>query len=213
MDTMVYKIVGNRCILTFCEPCEVFCKALADSKLFGGTTITQTFTQVSFYAKKVCSLQEVLSQRREKLQYNEGLQLAQCLGQQLFYLEKYVHTFSWLKLDQVLVIDDSSFLCIDTEHLMPMDLLGRIWFTAPFSLKIPHLAPEIKQLISLPSFVSYKAVYYSLGSLITFCLADMETERAEPSAHDLEFIAQTKLYWFLLRCIHADPSARKLLFV
>lgn len=209
--TTTYNIVGNRCVLTFCEPCEVFCRALAESNMFGGTTITQTFTQISFYAKSVCSLRSFLSQRREKLQYNEGMKLAQCLGQQLFYLEKRAHTFSWFDTNHVLVIDDSTFFCIDVEQLMPIDSLGRIWFTAPFSVKLPHLAPEIKRLLSLPSHVAFTAVYYSLGSLITFCLTD--TEGAEPSAQLLEFIAQTKLYWFLLRCIDADPGARKLLIV
>ena len=88
-----YKIIDNRCVLSFNESNDLFCRALADSKLFGGITITPTFTQASFYAKKVCSLRELLSQRREKLQYIEGVKMAQCLGQQLFYLEKYAHTF------------------------------------------------------------------------------------------------------------------------
>jgi hypothetical protein len=204
-----YKITGNRCVLSFQESNEIFCRALADSKLFGGITITQTFTQVSFYAKKVCSLRELLSQRREKLQYIEGVKMAQCLGQQLFYLEKYAHTFSWFNIDNILVIDDSSFLCVGLEQLMPVDAFGRIWFTTPFSLKLPHIAPEIQRLKTLPSWVSYKAAYYSLGSLIIFCLV----EDTGLDKNVIEFIAHTKLYWFLLRCIDIEPSARLLLFV
>ena len=210
--TMTYKITGNRCVLSFHEPNEVFCRALADSKLFSGITITQTFTQVSFYAKKVCSLRELLSQRREKLQYDECVKLAQCIGQQLFYLEKYAHTFSWFNLDNILVIDESSFLCIAHEQLMPVDAFGRIWFTTPFSLKLPHIAPEIQLLKTLPSWVSYKAAYYSLGSLIIFCLA-VDDEKSTKMPLRLEFIADTKLYWFLLRCIDPVASARLLLFV
>jgi hypothetical protein len=209
---MTYKIIGNRCVLSFHEPNEVFCRALAESKLFGGITITQTFTQASFYAKKVCSLRELLSQRREKLQYFEGVKLAQCIGQQLFYLEKYAHTFSWFNLDDILVIDETSFLCISLEQLMPVDAFGRIWFTTPFSLKLPHIAPEIQRLMTLPSWVSYKAAYYSLGSLIIFCLAE-DDEKSTKIQLRLEFIADTKLYWFLLRCIDSVASARLLLFV
>ncbi len=209
---MTYKIIGNRCVLSFHEPNEVFCRALADSKLCGGITITQTFTQASFYAKNVCSLRELLSQRREKLQYFEGVKLAQCIGQQLFYLEKYAHTFSWFNLDNILVIDESSFLCVGYEQLMQVDPFGRIWFTTPFSLKLPHIAPEIQRLTTLPSWVSYKAAYYSLGSLIIFCLAE-DDEKSTKIQLRLEFIADTKLYWFLLRCIDSDPSARLLLFV
>lgn len=209
---MTYKITGNRCILSFHEPNEVFCRALADSKLCSSITITQTFTQASFYAKKVCSLRELLSQRREKLQYFEGVKLAQCIGQQLFYLEKYAHTFSWFNLDTILVVDESSFFCIGIEQLMPVDALGRVWFTAPFSLKLPHIAPEIQRLTTLPSYATYKAAYYSLGSLITFCLAE-DDEKSTKMQLKLEFIADTKLYWFLLRCIDTEPSARLLLFV
>ena len=210
--TTSYKITGNRCILTFHEPSEVFCRALADSKLFGGITITQTFTQVSFYAKNVCSLRELLSQRREKIQYFEGVKLAQCIGQQLFYLEKYAHTFSWFNVDNILVVDGSSFLCVGLEQLMSIDAFGRIWFTTPFSLKLPHIAPEIQRLRTLPSYVTYKAAYYSLGSLITFCLAEDDQNSTKIQLR-LEFIADTKLYWFLLRSIDNEPNARLLLFV
>jgi len=212
IHAMTYKITGNRCILSFQEPNEIFCRALADSKLFGGITITQTFTQASFYAKNVCSLRELLSQRREKLQYFEGVKMAQCIGQQLFYLEKYAHTFSWFNLDHIIVIDGSSFLCIGLEQLMSIDAFGRIWFTTPFSLKLPHIAPEIQRLKTLPSYVTYKAAYYSLGSLITFCLAE-DDENSTKIQLRLEFIADTKLYWFLLRCIDNEPNARLLLFV
>jgi len=208
---MTYKITGNRCVLSFHEPNEVFCRALADSKLCGGITITQTFTQASFYAKNVCSLRELLSQRREKLQYFECVKLAQCIGQQLFYLEKYAHTFSWFNQDSIIVVDESFFLCVGLEQLMPVDALGRIWFTTPFSNKQPHIAPEIKRLYILPSYVTYKAAYYSLGSLITFLLTD--AEYGELYKNIIGFIADTKLYWFLLRCIDDEPSARLLLFV
>ena len=211
-ETMTYKITGNRCVLSFREPNEVFCRAFADSKLCGGITITQTFTNASFYAKNVCSLRELLSQRREKLQYFEGVKLAQCIGQQLFYLEKYAHTFSWLNLDNILVIDESSFLCTGIEQLMSVDAFGRIWFTTPFSLKLPHIAPEIQRLKTLPSYVTYKAAYYSLGSLITFCLAE-DDEKSTKMPLRIEFMADTKLYWFILRCIDPEPSARLLLFV
>ena len=207
-----YKITGNRCVLSFHEPNEIFCRAFADSKLFGGITITQSFAQVSFYAKNVCSLRGILSQRREKLQYIEGVKMAQCLGQQLFYLEKYAHTFSWFNLDNILVIDESSFLCVGLEQLMSVDAFGRIWFTTPFSLKLPHIAPEIQRLKALPSYVTYKAAYYSLGSLIIFCLAE-DDEKSTKMQLRLEFIADTKLYWFLLRCIDNEPNARLLLFV
>jgi hypothetical protein len=207
-----YKITGNRCVLSFHEPNEIFCRALADSKLFGGITITLSFTQVSFYAKTCCSLRELLSQRREKLQYFEGVKMAQCLGQQLFYLEKYAHTFSWFSLDNIIVIDESSFLCIGLEQVMSIDAFGRIWFTTPFSLKLPHIAPEIQRLKTLPSYVTYKATYYSLGSLITFCLAE-DDEKSTKMQLKLEFIAHTKLYWFILRCIDPVASARLLLFV
>jgi hypothetical protein len=210
--TTSYKITGNRCVLSFHEPNEVFCRALADSKLCGGITITQTFTHISFYAKNCCSLRELLSQRREKLQYFEGVKMAQCIGQQLFYLEKYAHTFSWLNLDNILVIDESSFIYIGIEQLMPVDAFGRIWFTTPFSLKQAHIAPEIQRLKTLPSYVTYKAAYYSLGSLITFCLA-VDDEKSTKMQLRLEFIADTKLYWFILRCIDPVASARLLLFV
>ena len=95
---------------------------------------------------------------------------------------------------------------------MPMDAFGRIWFTTPFTNKHPHIAPEIQRLMTLPSYATYKAAYYSLGSLIIFCLA-VDDEKSTKMTLRIEFIADTKLYWFILRCIDAEPCNRLLLFV
>jgi hypothetical protein len=110
------------------------------------------------------------------------------------------------------VIDESSFLCVGLEQLMPVDAYWRIWCTTTCTLKQPHFAPEIQRLKTLPSYATYKAAYYSLGSLITFCLA-VDDEKSTKMPLRIEFMADTKLYWFILRCIDPEPSARLLLFV
>lgn len=136
--------------------------------------------------------------------YDLGVLLAQNLGQQLFYLEKQGYTFAWLNLDNILVVDESQFICFELDQLKRFEK-SEITFTEPFSLNSPFLAPEIKRLYTLPSSVDYRAVYYSLGVLICICLFN------EPVVS--ESILHTKLYWFLLRCLEKDPERRSLLFI
>ena len=203
-------IKENRCICTWlekdCPFFEPFCKSVV--LLNGATTskssANKTFT-LSFFAKKVCTLREMM-EKGEGFGYDTGVLIAHNLGQQLFYLEKQGYTFAWLNLENILVVDESRFICFDLDQLKRFEkTTSVITFTEPFSLKSPFLAPEIKQLYTLPSSVDYRAVYYSLGVLICICLFN------EPVAS--ESIMHTKLYWFLLRCLEKDPERRSLLFI
>jgi hypothetical protein len=41
----------------------------------------------------------------------------------------------------------------------------------------------------------------------------VDDEKSTKMPLRIEFMADTKLYWFILRCIDPEPSARLLLFV
>jgi len=183
-----------------------FFKAVAASSLFAGITVSDDFKTISFFGNKICMLRE----HSASDVYNRGILIAKYLGQQLFHLEKKGYIFPWVSADDILVIDDSQFLFLGLGNLMCLEKgkggsRGKvITFTEPFSLKSHFLSPEIRALTLLPSSVDHRAVYYSLGILIRDSLG---------AGISLDNILETKLYWFLLRCLDTEPERRFLLFV
>jgi hypothetical protein len=71
----------------------------------------------------------------------------------------------------------------------------------------------------LPSEVDYKCCYYSLGSLVVFSLLHIyllvgnELKTSEEINEIIEPLYNTKIYWFLKRCLDDDINNRKLLLV
>jgi hypothetical protein len=78
------------------------------------------------------------------------------------------------------------------------------------------ICPEIKNINRLPFSIMYSATYYHLASLIIYCMFHKNICFSEDDAVPLQTLSainNTKLYWFLIRCLHNDPSKRILLWV
>jgi hypothetical protein len=65
----------------------------------------------------------------------------------------------------------------------------------------------------LPTEISYKTIYYSLGSLAVFFLSRKTFSKEEEVKELLKPIAYTKLYWLLLRTLEAQPERRSILYI
>jgi len=85
------------------------------------------------------------------------------------------------------------------------------------------ICPEIKFIKNIPCSILYSSTYYHLASFIIYCMfnknicfKDEELIRGEElvsDVHVLSSIKNTKLYWFLIRCIDNNPSKRILLWI
>ena len=91
-------------------------------------------------------------------------------------------------------------------------------FTSPFDL--PYFSsPELLEIKSLPAEIDYRASYYSLGALIIFYLTNKylflgnEVMREVDIEKCLQPFLNTKVYWFLKRCIKSDCEERILRFI
>lgn len=108
-----------------------------------------------------------------------------------------------------------------------------ITLSVPFSKESPSvfLSPEIMELNELPFSMSYKTIYYSLGSLIIYFLfekhisfykdnKDHTNNKDNKYNEDLDEkikeilrpIKETKLYWFLMRITKTNPDERWIYF-
>ena len=77
--------------------------------------------------------------------------------------------------------------------------------------------PELFKLTSLPSKIHYKCCYYSLGLLVvfsllhTYLLVGNELKTSNEIDIILKPLYNTKIYWFLKRCLDDDINNRKIL--
>ena len=70
----------------------------------------------------------------------------------------------------------------------------------PISKNNGFFSPELLNTSSIPIIISYKTIFYSLGLLIL----DNITK---------EMQLETKLYYFLERCLTREPNERYLLYI
>lgn len=80
------------------------------------------------------------------------------------------------------------------------------------------LSPELVETLnrdSMPMRVHFKTAYYSAAQLIIYFLLNVDRipEDAEKDPEYLRPIKGTKLYWFLMRCLHRVPSERTYAYI
>lgn len=166
----------------------------------------------------------LLEQKNKRLSYNICIKLIDDLSKQILYLKKLGVSFYGFDIDDLLTIDNKFIFC-SAEYLLPLNnisasALSNIIFYSP--IKQPYFSnPELFELTSLPFEIDYKSCYYSLGLLVVFCLLNTyipstignELKSAEEIDKIIEPLYNTKIYWFLKRCLDEDVNKRKLLLV
>ena len=226
METIViendeYSITQNKrdqTIYTFLFPynSESLIKSLVTTKIITGATVTDDYMSLTFNAKTVKTLKTFL---KDTLPYELVLQIIYQLSTQLKYLiETHNETFIGYNINNVIVIDDTTFVYISNEELCNIEF-DQITISYPFSRKDFYISPDISKITELPSQVHYKSVFYSLGCLILDCLlfkheeAEEAEERNPHKILDKLPLKQTKLYYFLQKCLSEEPNNRYLLFI
>jgi hypothetical protein len=161
---------------------------------------------------------EHLSEYKADFDYNDIICIMQNLNKQHDFLrKKYSCGFFIIDLKDIIVIDNSTFICINSNLTKPINLNGDFVFYSPFSRSSngSFISPELITMNIIPSFASSKCFYYSLGALGISCLFKKKIEGLEIYEIEkiLKPIYQTKLYWSLLKSTHVDCDKRTLLYI
>lgn len=195
--------------ITFEQPQKLFINSLISSNLLSGITTNTLFTQITFYSKNIYYFNDFIqnkfistNQINNTLTYQLCLNILISIGKQLFYLEQNNITFPWISLNNIIVIDDNTFIFIDVDNLKFIDNTGHFKLITPFSIQNIFVSPEISNVTKLPYRIHYKSIYYSLGLLILHCLDN-----------NLNNIIHTKLYWCIKRILCITPYYRTLLII
>lgn len=190
----ISHVYDGKWTISFQEPEEFLCKSLLFSTLLSGGVIHHFYKTLGFYAKKVVGLKENM----RRMQYQDFVRLAKCISIQIFYLEKLGFTFYGLCLENILVIDDTTYIYIGGNHIKEIVNNQNIYFTSPFQRRGNggngeniFLSSEIMSITSLPAYVDYRCVYSSLGELLLYLIGK----------DGIEIVKDTKLYWFIQRSV------------
>ena len=170
-----------------------------------------------FSAEHVISFKHyLLAQPNNRLSHYTCIKLIDDLTMQLIYLKKKDFGLYGFDIDDILTIDGTFILC-STHYLVPL-YDDTIILVTP--IKQPYFSnPELFALTILPAEISYKCCYYSLGLLIVFSLLNNyllvgnELKTNEEINKILHPLHNTKIYWFLKRCLDTNISNRTLLLV
>ena len=176
------------------------------------------------------------------ISYDQAVFMTDSLSKQICLLENMGYGFYCFLLDNIYVIDNHLFVYLGIEHLVSItsgnsgDSGGNgksrekiIRFMTPYPEKTTimnnnlFICPEIKFIKNIPCDILYSSTYYHLASFIIYCMfnknicfKDEELIRDEELVRDRELLSSiknTKLYWFLIRCIDNNPSKRILLWI
>lgn len=154
-------------------------------------------------------LSHYLNNNENLLTYEQCLNIINTLSIQINYLIEHGYGFYAIDINDVLVINNNIFVIANCDKLLKINkhhnskTLSIYKFIDKNSL---FYNPEILSIDELPCEINYKCIYYSLAILIKYCLFG-DTE------HDLEPISNTKLFYFLERCLIADPILREMIYI
>jgi hypothetical protein len=164
---------------------------------------------IYFCAENVIQFKDyLLKQKNDSLSHKKCIKLIYDLTNQILYLKKIGYSFYGFDINDILVIDDI-FMCCSTRYVLPL-VNELIIFNSP--IKQSYFSnPELDNLTTLPSEISYKCCYYSLGSLVIYCL--LNAYRVEQIEKVIEPLYNTKIYWFIKRCLDSDINKRELLLI
>lgn len=168
---------------------------------------------IFFSAENVVPFKEYLLEHKT---YKKCIKMVDDLTKQMIYLNKKGYGFYGLDINDILTIDNICIFC-SIKNILPV-IEDNIIFYYP--IKTPYFSsPEIIKLTNLPSEINYKCAFYSLGALVVFYLLNRyllvgnEIKSVEEIEKILLPLNNTKIYWFIKRCLEENTHNRVLLLI
>jgi hypothetical protein len=183
-------------------------------KMLNSTHYNSDTHSIDFSAEHVIPFKQYLT--THKINFNVCIKMIDELTKQILFLKKINYGFYGIDINDILIIDNKFIFC-SAQNILPI-VNNAFIFYAPINR--PYFSnPEILELTTLPAEINYKCVYYSLGALVVFCLFNKyllvgnEIKDTKEIDTILSPINNTKLYWFLKRCLTEQIDKRVLLLI
>ena len=144
--------------------------------------------------------------KKTPLNYYEATRLAMCLGIQLSMIHSFNKSLLYVTLENIIRINEDWFLITKAPSLVSILDDDTITIEEPIANNVKYIAPELRNIISLPHKTNISCIYYSIALLIKHAM-----NITDPLS--ISSIANSPLYYFLERCMIKEPALRHFLFI
>lgn len=165
---------------------------------------------IKIKAKSIKTLKSYLSENHNVVDYNMAVKITLDIVRQILYLEELDLTYSFITINDIIVIDDNKFLILNQNNIYKINK-NYLEINKPYD-KSSFMSLKLKENTELPFKVYFTEVYYSVGSILVYCLFNKEINEELDLRIVLRSIFSTRLYWFIVKCLIKDPLKRKLIF-
>jgi hypothetical protein len=209
------KLHKNTLTIKFYESYEPIIKSLTRTKILLGVNITNNYTFVTLNAnsiEKACFINENI---------NDIYKLIHNIGSQLKYLitSEKVGLLGF-SLDNFFIIDSNILIYIPNLADVCQIDDHAIMITTPFIHDSLIKSPELSKITTLPATIHFKTIYFSLGCVLIYILSKAKYDMREIENSSTQLldnlpipINESKIYYFIKRCLYNNPKDRCLLFI
>lgn len=204
--------------------------SLTKTDVLPGATIMNNYKTVMFNSFSLKTFEKYKLERKNYLGTMDAMFIVASLSSQIKYLiKKENKIFLGFNPKNIFVLNDNTFIYLNNDLKEIKN--NKILISSPFYQTDFLLSPELLKIKTIPSYVHYKTCYFSFGLLILYILSNdvntfytsvvyMNYLQKETSIQSVIYIknilyskGDTKLKWFLSRCLVEDPSKRVILFI
>jgi len=195
-------------------------KSLLKTNILSRTIISSDKTLLTFKAHSIRQFYPFHSNSSPfSMKYELCANLIYFLTTQLeFLITNEKKCFYKLIPSNIFIIDNSKFVYLSNDYLLDIHENNKMTICCPFP-KDTHLdSPELLEIVSIPTEIHYKTIYYSLASLVLYFLNINNEEQLLESTNikkleGIKILEGTKLFYLLKRCLHSVAEKRSILFV
>ena len=171
--------------------------------------VIETETTITIEANNVISLKEYLNKNNNKLDYKTTVNMLEDLVLMTDNLESKGYMFVNLKLDDIIVVNNNKFLFINYNNIYKLK---------NNKISIEKIIENITEFIpsnefnqqSVPYLLEVETLYYNIANMLVYCLFNTKYDNNPLTIYP---IINTKLYWFLERCLKKNKEERVFLYV
>ena len=165
--------------------------------------INDSYKQFTIKAESVKSLASFLKEKKNHLSYDSSIEMLFDLGNQLQSLERFYMGIPFMDINDIIVVDEKHYFYLNDNKLLDIKN-NKLDIDEPYKKSL-FFSPELDNIKQLPTSISYKAGFYSLASMVVFCMLDDKITEDNKNAV-MAPIYTSKLYLALMRMLEKDPS-------
>ena len=152
--------------------------------------------------ESVQTLKQYLS-HNGPMDYHVAERMVMDLGAQMAALAGIGKGIMFFSLDDIIVLGNETFMVANLENVVSLNNASDLVLTYPAKFD-GFLPPELEDVRTLPFITNISSAYYSASLMCIHCMGIDKS---------LDQIYNSKLYFFLERCLETDPSRRFFLFI